>query len=228
MSGSLVQNPIVNLGMAIPPVAQPRQRQVTQWPLSEHDNFSHSCLYDLDAYSERLEQDSSRLFLQDSDSARSRLAFIRFRRDGHHQESSIPETYNLQSMLFTPDRLEEPSRIVFFIPQEDSHGSFLVTGTLFKRLMTLYKVFPPFLDTLSGFGYRVRSSDEDFTTYARRVSGSSSEQVLNSALTFAIPQNTAVFTPRIRGQECGIWDFTTNTMLAVVHQHGYFYTLQTE
>ena len=67
-------------------------------------------------------------------------------------------------------------RVIFFSPADcllrssvingkNRHSSLQITPNLFNQLMTVYTVFPPFLDFVHAFGYRLKMGDEFFNTY---------------------------------------------------------------
>jgi hypothetical protein len=57
------------------------------------------------------------------------------------------------------------------LPQEDSHGCFLITESKFRTLIAPHNMLPQFFESMGGFGYRTRDG-EDCGTYSRRVSES--------------------------------------------------------
>lgn len=56
-----------------------------------------------------------------------------------------------------------------FIRQKNSWGRFSISSLLFKRILAHLDVFPPFLDFVHAFGFKVREDDENFGGYHRRI-----------------------------------------------------------
>lgn len=56
-----------------------------------------------------------------------------------------------------------------FIRQDNSWARFSISSQLFKRIFTHLNVFPPFLDFVHAFGFKVREEDENFGGYHRRI-----------------------------------------------------------
>lgn len=56
-----------------------------------------------------------------------------------------------------------------FIRQDNSWARFSISSQLFKRILTHLNVFPPFLDFVHAFGFKVREEDENFGGYHRRI-----------------------------------------------------------
>lgn len=56
-----------------------------------------------------------------------------------------------------------------FIRQDNSWGRFSISSELFRRVFAHLDVFPPFLDFVHAFGFKVGEYDENFGGYHRRI-----------------------------------------------------------
>ena len=57
---------------------------------------------------------------------------------------------------------------VSVLKQKTTYSELQITPTLFKRLMAAFRVFPPFLDFIHGFGDKQSACDEHFNSYNSR------------------------------------------------------------
>ncbi|MCJ1347143.1 hypothetical protein MMC31_005364 [Peltigera leucophlebia] len=55
------------------------------------------------------------------------------------------------------------------IRQDNSWGRFSISSKLFKRILAHLDVFPPFLDFVHAFGFKLNEDDENFGGYHRRI-----------------------------------------------------------
>ncbi|OCL12990.1 hypothetical protein AOQ84DRAFT_385717 [Glonium stellatum] len=115
-------------------------------PVSTCDPYT----YDVTFLSEALRREAGRLFTTND---RLRLKVIE---SGHRN-------YNLQSVSELEEYLRgskfRGTRVVL-VPQEYSWGSLLISEEGFRKLVSYFEVFPPFLDVVHAFGRRTTPASD--------------------------------------------------------------------
>lgn len=124
--------------------------------VSNCDPYTHDTTFQ----SEALHREASRLFVTND---RLRLKVIE---SGH-------KSYNLKSVSELEEYLRDSkfrgTRVVL-VPQEYSWGSLLISEEGFRKLLSHFEVFPPFLDVVHAFGRRTSPASDSIGGFQSQCS----------------------------------------------------------
>ncbi|KAF2732805.1 hypothetical protein EJ04DRAFT_565675 [Polyplosphaeria fusca] len=89
-----------------------------------------------------------------------------------------PQQFFLRSVdeikdFFQKDFLESTCDAIIVLRQSSSWGHFYATSDMFQDMFATLDIFPDFLDFLRGFGFKMRSEDENFGGYREKPSARS-------------------------------------------------------
>ncbi|KAF8242913.1 hypothetical protein K440DRAFT_91584 [Wilcoxina mikolae CBS 423.85] len=117
-----------------------------------------SCLDGIRYIRDRLERDLERLF---SDQVNVDVLSL------YAGERVLVQSYTDRESLnsFLETKSSNNSESIVMLKQRNTYASLQITSDLFKRLLAVHKVFPPFLNYIHSFGYRRSAGDEFFNSY---------------------------------------------------------------